>query len=119
MLDRRSYVDTQKENLSSSVRYVESIRQEFVRLVGSRAKGELVLVRLVLGIKLAGHRLSGTKLSETKASPHPFGTRNQVGGTSSIRYDVARKEGFSSNQMDEEKPSFRAKGGLVLVRPVR
>ena len=86
------YDDARKENLSSSVRYEESIRQEFVCPVRSCVKGELVLVRTVRGIKLAGLRLSGTKVCMWKAHSLPSGMRNQAGGTSSASYEVARLE---------------------------
>ena len=104
------YKDARKENLSSFVQYKESIRLEFVCPVRSRAKGDLVLIRLVRGIMQAGHRPSGTKLCEMKACPHPCegimharlcpasmkscesssslrpsSMRNQVSGTSSVR----------------------------------
>ena len=103
------YKDARMENLSSSVQDKESITQEFVRPMGSRTKGNLVLVRLVRGIMQAGLCLSGTKSCETKACPRPCegivharlhpasmmsckrssslrpsSMRNQVSGTSSI-----------------------------------
>ena len=79
------YEAARKENLSSSIRYVESIKQDFVRPVRSRVKGELVLDRLVRGIKQVGLLPSGTKSCERKACLRPSGTRNQKGGTSSVR----------------------------------
>ena len=48
------------EDLSSSIRYEESSRLHYVCLVQSHTRGELVLVRLVRGIKLAGLRPFGT-----------------------------------------------------------
>ena len=37
------------------------------------------------------------KSREMRACPRPFGTRNQVGGTSSVLYEVVRKESLSSS----------------------
>ena len=91
---------TQKESLSSFVRYEESCRRNFIHLVQSHEKGELVLVCLVRGIKQEGLCSSGSILHETRASPRPFGRRNQASKTLSIRYEVAR-------------------GDLDHVRPVR
>ena len=54
------YEVTRKESLSTSVWYDESSRRDFVHQVQSSVKGELVLVRPVLGIKQAGLHLSGT-----------------------------------------------------------
>ena len=118
---------TRNEGLSTSVRYEELIRWEFVCLVRSRTKGELVLVCPVRGIKLAGLRQSSTKLRETRAWPCPYGYRNQVGGFSSVRYEVARNEDLSSSMwyVESSKRDFilsvrsHAKGEHVLVRLVR
>ena len=84
------YEVARKEDLSSFNRYEESSRRDFVRLVRSRAIGELVLIRLVRGIKQPGFRPSGTMSCERSASPSSSGTRNQAGVTSSVRYEVAR-----------------------------
>ena len=86
---------SQKVCLSSSFRYKESSKWDFVRLVQSHAKGEHVLVRLVQGITLARLRPSGMKSRKMKAYPLPSDTRNQAGGTPFVRYEVARKEGMS------------------------
>ena len=100
------YEVAQKESLSTSVRYDESCWQDFVCLVRSSTKGELILVRPVHGIKQAGLRLSGTKLRERTASPRrsdtksserracpcPTGTRNHADGTTSIRHKVMQGE---------------------------
>ena len=83
--------------MSSSVRYEESSSSDFVRPVRSRAKGADVLVRLVSGIKQAGVHPSGTKSCDTKACPRLLSSRNHAGGTSSVRYEVARKECMSSS----------------------
>ena len=85
-------------------------------------KGGLVLVRQVRGIKPAGLRPSDTKSRKWRAGPRPSGTRNQVGGTSSVRFKVARKEGLSSTVRYEESSwldfvslvQSHAKGGLAL-----
>ena len=60
---------------------------DFVRPVRSRAEGELVHVHPVRGIMQAGLRLSGTKSRD-----RPTGMRNQVGGTTSVRYEVTHGE---------------------------
>ena len=52
--------------------------------------------------KQAGLRPSSTKLRETKVCPRPSGTRNQVGGTSSFRYELERNKGLSSPIWYEE-----------------
>ena len=62
----------------------------------------IVLVRSVRGIKYAGLCLSGMKSRERNVCPRPFGIMNQVGKTSSIRYDVVRKECMSSSGWYEE-----------------
>ena len=72
------YEVTQKECLTLFVQYEESSRLDFVSLVRRHAKGELVLVLSVRGIKLAGLRLSDTKWCERKACLLPSGVRNQL-----------------------------------------
>ena len=87
----------------------------------------LVLVRLVQGIKHAGLRSSQTKSCERRACTRPSDTRNQVGRTSSIQYEDARKENLSSSVQYEESiwrefvcpVRSHAKGDLVLVRLVQ
>ena len=110
------YDVTRKESLSSSIRYVESSRRDFVHLVRRRAKGELVLVCPIRGINHGGIRQSSTKsrerracprpfdtkLHETKACPRPLGTRIHAGWTSSVRYEVVRKESMSSSSWYKE-----------------
>ena len=83
------------ESLFSFVRYEESSRWDYICLLQSRSNGGLVLVHLVRGFKQAGLRPSGMKSCESIACPHPSGARNQAGGTSSVRYEVARKESLS------------------------
>ena len=78
-----------KESLSTFVRYEELSRWDFARPVHSRAKRGHVVVRLVRGIKYVGLHPSSTKLLKRWACPHPFGMRNQVGWTSSVRYEFA------------------------------
>ena len=68
-------------------------------------KGEIVVVRPVWAIKLAGHRLSGTKSCERRTCPLPSGSRNPVGGSSSVRFEVARNEGLSSSIRYEDQAS--------------
>ena len=82
--------------MSSSARYEESSGRDFIRLVRCHVKVGLVLVYPVRGIKQAGLRPFSTKSHEGRARPRPFGTLNQAGGTSSVRYEVARKESMSS-----------------------
>ena len=107
------YEDVRKENLSSSVRYKESIRLEFVRPVRSCAKGDLGLVRPVQGIKWKGLRLSDTTSREKRACPLPSGMRNQASVTLSILYKDACREGafLSIRYNESSKRDF--------VRPVR
>ena len=83
------YDVTRKESFSSSVRCKESRGWEFVCPIRSSVKGELVLVRPDRGIEHAGLRPSSMKTCERWACPHPSGTRNQVGGTLSVRYEDA------------------------------
>ena len=64
-------------------------------------KGQLVLIRPVRGIKLARLRITITMSREQRACPRLSGTRKQSGGNSTV---LVRSH---------------AKGGLVLVRPVR
>ena len=91
---------SQKWHLSSCFRYKESSKWDFVCLVQSRVKGEHVLVCPVQGIMLAGLRSSFTKSRKRKACRRLPGTRYQVGGTTSVRFEVTQAE-------------------LVHVRPVR
>ena len=113
--------------MSSSVRHGESRWRDFVCLLRSRSKGGLVLVRLVRGIKQVGLRPFGTKLCEWRACPCSSGTRIQSGKTSSVRYEVTRKESLSYSDGCEESSrqdfvcpvQSCVKGGLVLVRPVQ
>ena len=113
--------------MSSSIWYKESIRWDFVRLVQSRMKGELALVHPVRGIKQAGLRPSGTMPCEMRTCPHPSGMRNLSGGTTSVLYEVTRKESFSSSVRYEESSKWdflcpvrsHAKGKFVGVHPVR
>ena len=97
------YVVMRKESFSSSVRYEESRIWEFVRLVRSSVKGELVLVLAIRGIKLAGLLRSGTKPRERRTCHRPSDMRNQSGGTLSIMYEVTRKESLSSSILYEEQ----------------
>ena len=76
---------------------MESFRREIVRPVRCHAKGELVLIRTVRGMKQVGLRLSVMKSHERKACRGPSDMRNQTGGTSSFQYVVARNEGLSSS----------------------
>ena len=62
----------------------------------------LLLVCPVRGIKHVGLRSSQTKSRKRRACTCPSGTRNQVGGTTSIRYKVARKEGLYSSVRYED-----------------
>ena len=96
------YEVVRKECMFSSIWYRESRRRHFVRPVRSRAKGDLVHDRRVRGIKQAGYHQSGTKLGERWACPRPSCRRNQVGRTSSIRYEVKQKVGFFSTVRYEE-----------------
>ena len=88
------YEVARKLSLSSSIRYEDSSRQDFVRLVRSHVERKLVLVRPVQGFKWERLRLFGTKKRKKRACPRPFGTRNQSSGTSSIWYEVAQMEGL-------------------------
>ena len=146
------YVVVRKVSMSLSVRNEESSRRDFIRPLRCRREGEHVRIRLVQGIKKAGLHLSDTKSQEEslsmsvryeesrrrdyihliqsherRACPRPFGTRNQAGRTSSIRYKVAQKEDFFSSIRYEESSWWdfvrpvrsRVNGGHVLVRPIR
>ena len=79
-----------KGRLVLVVWYEESSRLDFVGRVRSHAKGGVALIRLVRGIKQL--HPSGTKSHKWRACPHPSDTRNQVNETSSVWYEVARKE---------------------------
>ena len=67
------------------------------------------------------------KSRERSACPHPSGTGNQAGGSSSILYEVVRMESTSSSVRNEEssRRNFvclvrsRTNGDLVLVLLVR
>ena len=117
---------TRKKCLSSSIWYRDSSRWHFVHPVRSRAKGELILVRPKRGVKQARIRPSDMKSHERRACPPPSSKRNHVGGTSSIRYEVARMKGLPSSIQHEESSTrgivclvrCRVKGELVLVRLV-
>ena len=112
---------------SSFIRYKESSWREFIRPVRSCTIGGLVIVCLVRGINLARLRLSGTKSRERRACPRLSCTMNQAGGTSSIWFKFARKEGLTSSVQYKESSTrdfvrpvrSRANGELVLVCPVR
>ena len=73
-----------------------------------------------------GLRLASMKSRERSTCPRPSGTRNQVGGTSSICYEDTRKENLSSSVWNEESNTrdfvrqvrSRTNSELVLVRPV-
>ena len=94
------YEAVRKESFSSSVQYEESSKLEFVR---------------------------PDKVTRWRACPRPSSTWNQVGGTISVRYKVARKEGFYSSVWYEDscKEDYvlpvrsRAKGEHVLFCTVR
>ena len=70
---------------------------------------------------------SCTRSRERRASPRPSGMRNQASGTSSVQYEVARKERLSASIWYEVSSGrdfvslvrSRAKRGIVLVLPVR
>ena len=110
----------------SFVQYEDSTKHDYVLPVRSHAKGEKVLVRSVREIKEVGLRPSGTKSHERRACPRSSGARNQVGGTSSIRYEVAKIGCLSSSILYEESSwqaiicsvRSRENGVLVLVHPV-
>ena len=89
------YEVAQKLCLSLSIWYEDSSKQDFVRLIRSRVKRKLVLVRLVQGFKWERLRPFGTMKREKRACPRPSSTRIQASGTSSIRYKVTRMEGLS------------------------
>ena len=88
---------TNQAGRNSSIWYEESIMRDFVHSLRSCTKGGLVLICLVRAIKQAGLRPSCTKSQKMRACPRPFGTRNQVGRTSSVRYEVKRKDSLSSS----------------------
>ena len=121
------YEVTRKKSSSSSVRYEESSRQDFVHLVRRHAKGEHVPVCPVRGINQAGIRQSDTKLRERRACLRQSETRNQVGKTSSIWYEVTQNESLSSSVEYQESCErdfvrllrSRVKGQQVLVQLVR
>ena len=121
------YEVKRKESMTSSFHNEESSRRDFIRLIGSRAIGGLVLVRLVRGIKQAGLRQSGMMSHDRRACPCHSSTRNQASWTSSVWYEVVRKAFMSSSVLYDESSrrdfvrperSF-VKGGLHLVRMVR
>ena len=85
---------------------------EFVCPIRSRAKGELLHVSLVRGIKQGGFQMLGMKSHEMNACPRPSGSWNQAGGTSSILYKVARNECLSSSI------PFLKSSGREFVHPV-
>ena len=70
---------------------------------------------------------SDTQSRERRACPHLSSTMKLAGGTSSIRYEVARKEGLSTSIRCVESSRrdivclvhSHANGLLVLVHPVR
>ena len=115
-----------KGGLVTPVWYEESSWLDFVCLIRRRTKGGLVLACPIRGIKLAGLRPTDTKSCKWRACPHPFGTMKLAGGTSSIWYEVARKESLSSSirYKESSKRDFvypvhsHANGQLVLVCPV-
>ena len=121
------YEGVQTESMSSSVRYKESSRRDFVCLLRSRTIGWLVLVCLVRGIKQAGLHLSSTKSRDRMACFSPSGMRNQAGWTSFVWYKVVRKESLTSKVWYEESSTQdfvhsvqnHAKGDLDLDNPVR
>ena len=90
--------------VTSSIWYEESNRQNFIRLVQSRAKGGLVLVHLVPGIMLEELRPSGLKSHEMRACPRPSTTRDQASETLTVRYEVTSetcpRPFVTSNQAD-------------------
>ena len=95
---RRDYVP-QYEVMQGELVHARQVRginkADFVHPVRSRAIGGHVIVPLVRGIKHAGLLSSDTKSRERRACPRPSGMRNQAGRTSSVRYEVMRKEGLS------------------------
>ena len=88
--------------VTPSVRYEESSRQNFVRLVQSHAKGGLVLVHPVPRIMLEGLRPFGLKSHEMRACPRASTTRNQASETLTVQYEVASetcpRPSITSNQ---------------------
>ena len=92
-----SGMKSRKGRISTFVRFEELSRRDFAFLVRSRAIGGHIIVRLVYGIKHAGLRPSSMKSHKMRACPHPSSTRNQVGWTLFIRYEVRRKKGLSSS----------------------
>ena len=121
------YEDARKQNLSSSVRYDETSRRDFVRLVRSCVIGDLVIVNPVRGINEVELCPSCMMSRERIACHRPSNTRNQAGGASSVQHEVTRKESLSSSICYEESSMrdfvrpirSRVKGELVLVRSVR
>ena len=99
----RSFGTRNHGGMTSSIRYEECSRQNFVRMVRSHAKGGLVLIHPVPGIMLKGLRPSGLKSHEMRACPHPSATRNQASETSTVRYEVASemcpRPSVTSNQV--------------------
>ena len=86
------YVVARNESLSSSVRYEESSRRDFICPVQSGAKRKLVIVRRVPGIMREGHCPSVTKSPKRTASPRPVGTTNHASETTSLQYEVTQGE---------------------------
>ena len=120
------YEVARKESLSSSVRYKESSRRDFVRPVLSRTKRELDFVRWVPVIMREGLRPSVTKSRERTASPRPAGTTNQAGKTTSLS-TKSHRESLSTFVRYEESLRWdfirpvrsRVIGGHVIVPLVR
>ena len=121
------YEVMRKESLSLSIQYEKSSRWNFTRSIRSRRKGGLVLIRQVRRIMQAGLRPFGTTSREWRACPTLSGTRNQAGRTTSIWYEVERKEDLSSSVQYEESSRLHfvclvrshTKGELFLVLSVQ
>ena len=92
----QSSSNSHMESLSTFLQYEESSRRDFIRLVRCHVIGGHVLVGPVRRIKHARLHPSGTKSRERKACSRPSGMWNHAGWTSSIRYEIMRKEGLSS-----------------------
>ena len=92
------YEVTQKESLSSSVRYEESSKRDSVRPLQNHARGH-VLIWQVCRIKQAGLRLSGTKSHKGSFSM-------------SVRYEQSSMQDFV------HLVRILMKLKLVLIRPV-
>ena len=84
---------------TSFVQYEKLRGRDFDRLVRKCAKGKLVLVYTLRGIKQVGHCLSSTRTCEWRACPR----------TSSMRNHASRNLSVWTKSQDEE---------LVLVHPV-